>query len=67
MAVSCALPVLARPCIENVRPEALPCKSAKVMDWLNGPEGVLASRRLAELLVNVSVLLVGGAAPKLID
>jgi len=38
-----------------------------VIDWLNGPAGVVASKRAAEPLVSVRVRLVGGTAASPID
>ena len=67
MAVNCAVPLFAKPCIENLGTEKLPCESARVMDWLNGPAGVVANKTLGELLVKVRVRLLGGVAPREID
>ena len=67
VAVSCALPLLAKLCIEKLETEKLPCVRAKLMDWLNGPAGLVARSTAAELLVSVSVLSVGGAAAKPMD
>src|SRR6266849_158772 len=53
--------------MEKVGTEKLPCKSGKVIDWLNGPATVVASRRFEELLESVSVALFGGAAPRPMD
>ncbi len=65
--MSCALPLFARLCIEKGGTEGLPWVRARLMDCEKGPAGVLASRRFAELLVRVSVRLVGGAAPSPTD
>ena len=67
VAVSCALPLLAKLCIEKTGTEGLPWVRARLMDCMKGPAGVLASRTFAELLVRVSVRLVGGAAAKPMD
>src|SRR5712691_4028525 len=64
VAVSSALPLFAKLCIEKGGTEGLPWVRARLMDCEKGPAGVLASRRFAELLVRVSVRLVGGAAAK---
>ena len=67
VAVSCALPLLAKLCIENGGTAELPCDSAKVMDCEKGPVGVFASSTFGELLLSVKFRLLGGAAPRLID
>ncbi len=67
VAVSWALPLLAKLWIEKGGTEGLPWVRARLVDCEKGPAGVLASRRLAELLVRVSVRLVGGAAPSPTD
>ena len=66
-AVSAPLPVLAKPCIEKPGTEKLPAVRGNVMDCVNGPAAVVASSKLGELLERVSVSLLGGAAPRLMD
>ncbi len=59
----CTDPLPPSDCIEKPLAPVPLVLIVEVIDWLNGPAGVVASSRFGELLLIVSVSLLGGFAP----
>jgi len=60
-------PLPASDCIEKPLAPVPLVLIVGVIDWLNGPAGDVASNKFGELLLIVSVSLLGGFAPKVTD
>jgi hypothetical protein len=60
-------PLPANDCIEKPLAPVPLVLIVEVIDWLNGPAGDVASNKFGELLLIVSVLLLGGVAPRVTD